>query len=142
LRLIRGFGWLVFVGYVIYAGQLFFLGSYRSHAMERLPVNLVPFRTISGYVHAIGFLNFNIWFDNLFGNILVMMPLGFLLPLLNKKLRKARHTAAIAFWSSVGVECALWLLHVGSMDVDDVILNTLGGLLGYAVYVIIYKLIR
>ena len=75
---------------------------------------------------------------NLAGNVVIFAPLGLLPPLL---WRRCRH-----FWAalglSAGVSCLIEFLQlfVGrSVDVDDVILNTLGGLLGYLLFCLIPK---
>ena len=70
---------------------------------------------------------------NLAGNVLIFVPLGFLPPLL---WRRWRH-----FWTAVplsaAVSCLIEFLQFflnRSVDVDDLILNTLGGLLGYLLF--------
>ena len=75
---------------------------------------------------------------NLAGNVLIFAPLGFLPPLL---WRRWRH-----FWTalplSAGTSCLIEFLQLflgRSVDVDDVILNTLGGLLGYVLFCFLPK---
>lgn len=75
---------------------------------------------------------------NLAGNVVIFAPLGLLPPLLWKR---CRHLWA-ALGLSAGVSCLIEFLQlfVGrSVDVDDVILNTLGGLLGYLLFCLIPK---
>lgn len=71
---------------------------------------------------------------NLAGNIVMFVPLGFFLPCLWRKMRCFRrfllcHTGVIA-----AIELAQWLTFLGSMDVDDLILNTCGGAAGFGLF--------
>lgn len=71
---------------------------------------------------------------NIVGNLAVFMPIGLLTPLLRDEPTSARRVAAL----SAGVSLLIEVLQLFSgrriADVDDVLLNTLGGLLGYATY--------
>ena len=75
---------------------------------------------------------------NLAGNLLIFVPLGFFAPLLWRKLRH--------WWAapglSMGVSCLIEFLQLflgRSVDIDDVILNTLGGLAGYILFCLLPK---
>ena len=61
---------------------------------------------------------------NLFGNIVAFIPFGFFLPVLYPKCRSVLFTVFFSF------ECSLMVSKVGSFDVDDMLLNTVGGFLG------------
>lgn len=72
---------------------------------------------------------------NLFGNVLIFMPFGLLLGLMFRhKDITWIETLLYAFAASFSLECAQLLLAIGQFDVDDLILNTGGALLGYFVY--------
>ena len=78
---------------------------------------------------------------NLAGNVLIFAPLGFLPPLL---WQRWRHLWAVVPLSA-GVSCLIEFLQLflgRSVDVDDVILNTLGGLLGYLLFCLIPKKLK
>ncbi|MEU9057222.1 VanZ family protein [Streptomyces sp. NPDC048384] len=69
-------------------------------------------------------------------NIIMFVPLGFLLPLLSHRLTRGR-TVAICALTSLGIELAQLLQYIAlgngrAVDINDLIANTLGGLLGYA----------
>ncbi len=95
-------------------------------ASEAQQINLVPFREIARGIRAIdhGYGIVNIW-----GNLVVFLPIGALTMLL----------ARVRWWAAVGL-CALLSLGIEvtqhflgrSSDVDDVILNTIGGAIGVA----------
>jgi glycopeptide antibiotics resistance protein len=76
------------------------------------------------------------FYGNFFGNILMFMPMGMFLPLLyNKRFYKVLFIALI---SSCGIEFIQYLnMFIGYyryVDIDDVILNTFGAIIGYWLY--------
>ncbi|WP_054940133.1 VanZ family protein [Paenibacillus ihuae] len=93
--------------------------------------NLVPLATIYNTFHhltATTLLNF-------IGNIALFLPFGlftaFLSP--NRSL-SLRGLVLRAFGLSTLLECAQGLFSIGTFDVDDLILNTFGGMLGYGLF--------
>jgi len=104
--------------------------NHRIEAHDR--VNLVPFKTIDIYQ--------TLDKQNL-GNFVMLLPLGIYLPLIYRRLRKLYHfliVLLICFLVSVGIELLQLATSYRSTDVDDVILNTIGGGVGF----LIYQLIR
>ncbi|MGG1678973.1 VanZ family protein [Neobacillus sp. NRS-1170] len=92
--------------------------------------NFVPFKTIYFYLY-LADINFSIIIENLVGNVIGFAPLGFILPLLSKKFLKLKPVILAAFSLSLTYEVLQLLFEFGSFDVDDLILNTLGGFLGF-----------
>ena len=101
-------------------------------------INLVPLIGIVKMAIAILQSN-NPWsFVNLFGNLALFIPLGLLLPLLYEKMDKIWKIAFFGFCLSVAIE--LWQLVLPrASDVDDVILNTIGALVGFLIFLAIKK---
>lgn len=71
--------------------------------------------------------------SNILGNILLFVPLGFLAPAVLPKLAIFWKTALLGFGVSLWIECTQLFLTRGT-DVDDLILNTLGTMAGFALY--------
>jgi glycopeptide antibiotics resistance protein len=74
----------------------------------------------------------------------MLLPLGVYLPLLYTRLRKAYSIFAvllICFLVSVGIELLQLATSYRSADIDDVILNTLGGCTGFIIYLLIKTII-
>lgn len=67
-------------------------------------------------------------------NIILFIPLGFLLPLLSDKFRKTACCATAAFFLSLSIETSQYITKRGYFQLDDIITNVLGGLLGLAFY--------
>ncbi|MCA0756130.1 VanZ family protein [Paenibacillus sp. N4] len=95
--------------------------------------NLVPFDTIKRYIVHYDHFNFDIWFNNLFGNIVLFIPIGLFLPLLDKKYARLLPLAGATVLIIAAAELVQMLTKVGSFDIDDIILNTLGAMLGLAI---------
>ncbi len=98
-------------------------------------VNLVPARTVVGIIRDFP----GLVIQQLLGNVVMFVPLGFLLPLLSTRYRRFAMTAAVGLSVSVGIELVqlallLTLTSRRSVDVDDVILNVTGACLGYLVW--------
>lgn len=93
--------------------------------------NFMPFRTIKMYIDYAYKLNS---VENLAGNILVFMPLGFLLPLTSADLRRFSDVLIHVFTFVLGIEVFQLFSAFGAFDVDDIILNCLGASFGYACY--------
>jgi glycopeptide antibiotics resistance protein len=77
------------------------------------------------------------------GNFIMLLPLGIYLPLLYRKLRRPLGFFAILFiclFVSIGIELLQLITSYRSTDIDDVILNTLGGCLGFIIYQLIFQL--
>ena len=73
---------------------------------------------------------------NRLGNVVCFMTFGFVLPILSNKQRNIFKVTFLSFLCSVTVELIQLVSKLGSCDVDDVILNTLGGFLGYILFCI------
>jgi len=73
-------------------------------------------------------------FRNLFGNIALFIPLGLLYPLTSKKDQFLSVMFKILLTTGL-IEVVQYLFIAGrSADIDDILLNTLGGLIGYGLY--------
>jgi glycopeptide antibiotics resistance protein len=80
-------------------------------------------------------------FGNVVGNIVIFVPLGIYLPLLKKDKRLFANLLTI-FMVSLVVEIIQGLLGIGVSDIDDIILNSLGGGIGVLGYHILYFIFR
>lgn len=90
--------------------------------------NLIPFRSIGTQLEYI-----TEWWalKNILGNIIPFMPFGFLLSMVYNKVDSLFRCLAAGILFVLFVELFQFLTKLGSFDVDDIILNLLGILLGY-----------
>ncbi len=109
----------------------------------RLNRNLIPFFTIGNYwkviVHRTNDDVLVHCVINLLGNILLFVPAGYLMPRLWKKQRNFFRFFFTCVAAILAVELLQLVTLLGSFDVDDIILNVFGMLLGYILYLIISK---
>ncbi|EJS51830.1 VanZ family protein [Bacillus nitratireducens] len=73
-------------------------------------------------------------------NILLFMPLGFLLPTIWPHFRKMKNTVCAGFFFSLAIELNQ-LLNNRITDIDDLFTNTLGAIIGYVIYRVLFKMI-
>ncbi len=100
-------------------------------------ISFIPFRGIIEMLQ--GGLTLHT-FVNILGNIIMFMPMGFLLPLLFSNLYSLKKTVAVGFGASLLIEFTQLFL-IRATDIDDLILNTLGTMLGYLVFLTFKKLL-
>jgi glycopeptide antibiotics resistance protein len=101
-----------------------------------LSSNFTPFKTIFGYlVHE---TNKNIAIRNIVGNLALFIPFGFLLPMLVGRKLNYWKIIMLSFLMSLVLEL-VQLFSIGSCDVDDLLLNTIGAALGYIIQSIISR---
>lgn len=103
-------------------------------------LNFIPFVGIFQYLFG-NDVSFNIALYNVVGNVLIFMPMGLLLQLMRPKQSLLR-TVIVVCLSSIAVELIQYIMGIGSADIDDIILNTLGGLLGAFIFILLNRLIK
>ena len=99
--------------------------------------NYIPFKTIMPYLF--GSAGWLIGGLNILGNILLLVPVGFLLPFIFQKMNW-KYVLLISILSGLFIEGMQVFLHVGIFDIDDVILNGLGVLLGFWLFLLFQKI--
>ena len=95
--------------------------------------NLIPFREILRYK-----ITSRLFIKNVLGNMIMFLPFGFFVSYYLKT-EKIHLTLALTYIASVSIE--LVQLAIGRVfDVDDIILNLLGGTIGYFIYYILRRI--
>jgi len=84
------------------------------------------------YRHSLGFFAM---FTNIFGNVLIFIPFGFFMTMASQRHSFLR-PLMLSFGLSLCIEVFQFFSQVGAFDVDDLFLNTIGGVLGYLIFVI------
>jgi glycopeptide antibiotics resistance protein len=93
--------------------------------------NFVPFRTFAIYLAN---SDSPFWVRQFVGNLFLLLPVGLLGPMVVPALNGWLRVFAVAFAISLAIEVAqLWIPN-RSADVDDVMLNVAGAMLGYAIF--------
>ena len=123
---------------IIYFILLFFLLFRKKAAGSFQSVNLIPFHSIGAYLFSDDMVSRAFALSNLLGNIAIFIPMGVYLPLLIR--RKSIFVNTV--WISTVVEVLQYIFAVGSADIDDVILNTVGGLIGVSLFRVMELLLK
>lgn len=109
----------------------------RTYSERDYHYNLVPFKEIGRFIRYREVLGAKAVILNIPGNILAFMPFGAFLPIFSKRCQKVLATVFYSFELSLLVETLQLVFKVGSFDVDDLLLNTIGGMLGFFGYAIV-----
>ena len=72
------------------------------------------------------------YYVQLFGNLILFTPYGLLLPILWKKLRGTKIFLLVTLFLLLVVETIQFIFMCGSWDIDDILLNLIGALFGFA----------
>ena len=119
-------------------GHVFEWPSNRVATMHR--INLIPLiETIKMLTDG---WNIGYSYYQVIANILLFMPLGFLLPLLFEDIRSLKKVFVYGCLTSVIIEVSQIFTVMNVVDIDDVMLNTLGAVLGYACYLIFTQVVH
>jgi glycopeptide antibiotics resistance protein len=118
--------------FLIYILCLFQIVTFEDQSLYINNNNLVPFREILRYK-----IGSRLFIKNVIGNVVMFIPYG-IFASLYAKLDKPFHAFCLVFFASVTVETTQ--LMIGRVfDIDDIILNVIGGMLGYFIYSSINK---
>lgn len=142
IRVVGRLFFLVYLLALVYF--LFFAEEYGRRNFQELDYryNLVPFQEIRRfwiYRKTVGF-----WaaFLNLAGNVIGFVPFGFIVPVMHKKMESFWKVSLLGFLFSLCVETIQLVTKVGCFDVDDLMLNTLGAMIGCGAFLICNKIRR
>ena len=113
-----------------------FIGPYRSYSGIRR-YNLYPFKTIADYFMNSWQYSFHVLFINLAANVITFIPLGFFASLLFKRFNNILVMVVFSIIIITLIESLQFIFNVGVFDIDDIILHTLGCIIGFAIYKII-----
>ena len=106
----------------------------RTYSERVYHYHLVPFKEIGRFIRYRNVLGRKAVVLNLVGNVVAFMPFGAFLPIFSVRCRRILCTVWYSFELSLVVELLQLIFKVGSFDVDDLLLNTVGGMLGFLVY--------
>ena len=95
--------------------------------------NLIPFKEMFRYN-----LGSRLFLKNVLGNIIMFLPYGFFVSYFLKE-KKLLPIFILTIVTSITIECTQ--LMIGRVfDIDDILLNIIGGILGHYLYILILKI--
>ena len=124
---------IVYISVLVYF--LFFADMFgRTSGSTNYRYNLTPFKEIRRFIVYSGHLGASSVFTNLIGNVVAFIPFGIFLPILTNNRLKFFQVTVFTFALTLAIEMIQLMSRVGIFDVDDMILNTLGGIIGYLLF--------
>lgn len=128
--------WWIYIVLLFLVVVIKFRGSFSElrermnyYSMENsINYNLVPFKSIGSQIKHIS----ESWaLINLLGNIVPFVPFGFLLPIAYKRINSFVKVFSVGLLSVILIEVFQFITKLGSFDVDDIMLNSIGIIIGY-----------
>lgn len=138
-------GSILLLVYVVYAVKFFFfpIGFDKNVFLGRgLAINLIPFLPFVEQAKSMGL---KIALYQIFGNILAFIPFSILTAVVYPRYRRLSSNLFLAFLVSLAIELIQLSINMltqvanRAVDVNDILLNTLGGLIGFFAYLLIDK---
>ena len=101
------------------------------HGIET--ANFTLFRSVKMYIRYFDRIG---GFENLVGNVALFIPVGILQCAVRERTHRLTFLGVFLRCAaiSIGIECFQLVSRLGQFDVDDILLNTFGAILGFAVY--------
>ena len=135
--------WLIFILYLIailyYTIFAESMGRANTDPTDDPRFNLILFNEINRFIVYREQLGMKAFMLNVVGNCVAFIPGGFLLPVISRRCRSFISCTLVGFVISFFIECTQLIFRVGSFDVDDLMLNTLGVAIGFIMNVAIKK---
>ena len=128
--------WIFFIIYIIGLSYFTFFAEALGRGIPETDsavrnFNLIPFTEIRRFWVYRKELGLGAFLLNIVGNVVAFMPCGFLLPAISRRCRRPQGTLIVGLLISFIIECTQLAFAVGSFDVDDMLLNTLGAVAGF-----------
>lgn len=124
--------WLILTTYSTVVLYWLLLGR-AIHSGGPLQYNLVPLKTVQLYLNMQNGVPLVNRLINLLGNVVVFIPFGILLPLVSRRLNNGIRLTVYMACCILLLELMQMLLHAGSLDVDDLLLNLIGVWIGIVI---------
>jgi glycopeptide antibiotics resistance protein len=127
---------IVFIAYLLLLFYFLFFSEKmgRMEAGAQYRYNLKLFQEIKRFFKYREIVGYKAFFTNVFGNIIAFVPFGMLMPRLSERANHWFFTTILALELSFVVEAVQLIWKLGCFDVDDLLLNTIGGLIGYWIF--------
>jgi len=121
---------LMFIVYLFLLFQLVTTSDFESYSN-----NFIPFREIMRYR-----IDSGLFYRNVVGNIVLFMPFGYLV---SYYLKNTKYYIALLLTFITSISTEVIQMYIGrSFDIDDILLNLIGGLIGYLIFKIQYVIIE
>lgn len=122
---------IINLGFIIYMMLLFRIVTFQD--VNYSEFNIIPFKEMFRYP-----FGSKLFIKNVIGNMLMFVPYGFFISYISRE-KKPFSVILLSLFASFTIEITQY--RIGRVfDIDDILLNLIGGILGYIVYIIILKI--
>ena len=136
---LRFFAAILFILYICLLFYLLFFSETYGRTMDSgYRYNLEPFKEIKRFWNNWDSLGISTVITNLAGNIIAFAPFGFFLPIFFKVGKNVFGCVLVSALFSLAVETVQLFTKVGAFDVDDIMLNAVGGFVGWLCFYLIW----
>lgn len=126
---------VITVLFVLYVVLLLFMVLLMDRSgKDEYQYNLVLFDEIKRYFRYREQVGNWIFLRNILGNVIGFVPMGACWPYVFPKMKNPVLVTLVCFEWSLVIESAQLFFRIGSFDVDDLLLNTFGGIIGCILY--------
>lgn len=122
---------LIFYLLYIYFFMILFIALLSREPGSRTKASFMPFSSLTGEAYGDVFV---------VENVLMFIPFGIFLPLLNKKFQRAKSCLAAGFLCSFIIEVLQLLSQRGYFQTDDILMNIIGTGIGFVILKILSKI--
>lgn len=140
LRILGRLLFIIYIGFLVYFLLLSEMYG-RTELRTDYSYNLELFKEIMRFWEYREVLGTKVVMMNLVGNVAIFIPFGFILPWASRYTNVLQTTCFTLLFSLL-IECVQLVTKIGSFDVDDLLLNTIGGCIGYITFYICCKFRR
>ena len=126
---------------ILFLSRISFDELFDGHRAVDRAVNFLPLHSIIAYLSGGTETLRRFSYANVVGNIAIFVPLGAYLPWLRQRGHVAANLLIVAF-ASLLTEMIQWALGIGTADIDDLLLNCIGGLIGIVGYKLLLGVLR
>lgn len=97
-------------------------------------INLIPFAESV-------IVNGKIYYGEIIDNVIIFIPVGIYIAMLWKDMKFYKKLIPIVL-ITLALEISQFILHVGATDITDILMNTLGGIIGIGIISLLYKVFK
>ncbi|AIQ12023.1 VanZ family protein [Paenibacillus durus] len=144
-RMLQIIFYMLFAAYALFALNIILFKTipltalFTAQPVSLRSINIIPFHTIGVYFTES--MDIERALTNICGNIVIFAPLGIFISYIDVK-RSLGFKACILLMTTLSFEILQYVFALGSSDVDDILLNFTGGLIGIAIYIVLSKIIH
>ena len=130
--------WGILICYLLFMAQLLF---WRTSGLMPRRLNIVPFRSIMEGINVFDGIRYRLIDMQVWGNVAIFIPAGIYLMVFHE-IQPVKNTIIHIVLISFCVEIIQYVFNIGGADIDDIILNCLGGLIGIGLYLLLKRIFK